>query len=253
MDDPTGVSNQPVPAAVCLEGLLAGQSSAAGLPIDDTALGPLSRYLAFLLEQNARHNLTGLKSPEKIVSELFLDSLALERWLTETGLDGPLVDVGSGAGFPGVVVAILRPGEQVALVEATGKKARFLETVRAELALENVRVLHGRSEDLARRDELRAIFRLATARGLTALPAVLELTLPFLQVGGSLVAVKGPNVQAEVEASAGALEVLGGRLLTVATPPGRPGTRLVHVILERHVPEAYPRRAGVPTKRPLQG
>jgi 16S rRNA (guanine527-N7)-methyltransferase len=186
-----------------------------------------------------------------MLGDLFLDGVSLRAFVAERGLDGPLVDVGSGAGFPGMVLAVLEPRREVTLVEATGKKARFLETVRAELGLERVNVRLGRSEDLAHLPELRSRFGLATARALAALPALLELTLPFLEVGGSLVAVKGAGVDSEVEASTRALDLLGASLVQVTEAPGRPRTRLVHVRLQRPVGGLYPRRAGVPASRPL--
>lgn len=251
MKGQAGVSNREA-------AILGGAINAPGALSDHLGPDPggltelrLAGHLALLLEHNRQYNLTGLKTAEAMVSELFGDSICLVRWLEERGLAGPLVDVGSGAGFPGLVHGAMRPDVPVTLIEATGKKARFLETVREALELKQVRVLHGRSEQLARRPELRGTFPLATARGVASLPALLELTLPFLEVGGSLVAVKGPGVRAEIKAASRALEALGARIAVVHEPPGRPSTRFLQVVLERPVPEAYPRRPGVPAAKPL--
>ncbi len=164
------------------------------------------------------------------------------------------IDVGTGAGFPSVPLAIAFPGLSVSAVESIRKKCEFLRGAARELGLSpgRLEVLEGRAEELARRPDMRDAYDLAVARALAPLPVVIELCAPFLRPGGVLVAMKGPKVDEELARSGRALEELGAELESVL-PSGVPGldTRLVKVRKVRETPERYPRRTGVPEKRAL--
>jgi 16S rRNA (guanine527-N7)-methyltransferase len=165
-----------------------------------------------------------------------------------------VLDVGSGAGFPGLALAIAFPAWRVTLLEATGKKVRFLETVLAELSLTNAQALTGRAEDIARRPEHRGAYGVVTARAVAAMPTLLEYCAPFARAGGQLIMPKKGDLTAELAAGGRAAPLLGACLLDslpVTVPPLDDGRVLVMARQERPCPPQYPRAAGAPVKRPL--
>lgn len=215
-------------------------------------LEAFSRYYALLREANQRLNLTALEGEREVVVKHFLDALTL----VPTGLfEGEVwtLDLGTGAGFPGVPLKILRPHLPLTLLEATQKKLDFTRKVVEALGLGGVRFLWGRAEEFAHTGEREAYGRVV-ARAVAPLPVLLELALPFLRMGGLLVAQKGPRVEEELAASKRALEVLGGRVLGVQAlvlPFSAEERRLVLVEKTAPTPPIYPRRPGVPEKKPL--
>lgn len=233
-----------------------------GIALDVGQVAAFERYKAELLEWNQRFNLTGITAPAEIDSKHFLDSLSCLQALP--ALDGrPLVawlasapkavDVGAGAGFPGVPLKIAWPNLRLTLVEATGKKCHFLRHLVAVLALEDVNVVHERAEVFGR-GAGRAAFDLALARAVSRLPTLLEYTLPLLRRGGWLIAQKGQDPAQELTTAQTALKTLGGRLHSVLplTVPGLEADRhLVLVGKPGNTPAAFPRRAGMPEHSPL--
>jgi 16S rRNA (guanine527-N7)-methyltransferase len=230
-----------------------------GVELDPHQLDLFERYYRLLEAAGSRVNLTSVAGYEVVQQRHFLESLALAPALREAGLLAPerrerVLDLGAGAGLPGLPLKIAAPGISLTLLEATARKADFLREVVAELALDGVEVLTGRAEEAARLPGRREAYELVLARAVAPLPTLLELALPFLRLGGLLAAPKGSRVPQEVARSERALAVLGGEVLSVAplTVPGashRP--RLVLVRKVAPAPEAYPRRPGIPLKRPL--
>jgi len=218
-------------------------------------LSAFDLYARRLLEANLRTNLTSTRDRDTVYRRHFVESLALLRVLQERDLvRSPAIDVGSGAGFPGLPIKIARPDVDLTLVEGTGKKARFLESIVAELGLAAVTVVDARAEELAHNPVHRGAFRLALARTLAPLPVLLELTLPFLSMEGVLAAPKGGAAQRELRESANALAELGGAI--EAAPPmelAMDGPQQTVIIVRKTgpTPERYPRRPGMPSKRPL--
>jgi 16S rRNA (guanine527-N7)-methyltransferase len=210
-------------------------------------------YLDELRAWNLRHNLTAVVDPADIAIKHFLDSLTLVPLLGEQA-GGTLIDVGTGAGFPGLPLRIACPNLRLTLLEATAKKAEFCRHVIAGAGLRGVTVIHGRAEDLGREAAHREAYDLAAARAVASLPALLEYLLPLTRLAGRVLAQKGEGAPAEVQQSVRALEVLGGRLKQVHTVelPGVADRRyIVEVEKVAAVPQAYPRRSGVPTRRPI--
>ncbi len=226
-----------------------------GAPLTDRQITAFRVYRDELLAWNSsRANLTAIKDPDEVESRLFLESLWCAAALPST--DGArLIDVGSGGGFPGLPLAIAFPQLDVTLVEATGKKVDFLEHVIARLELPNARAIHGRAEDIARDPEHREAYDAATARALAPIPALVELCLPFIQAGGVLIAPKGADAEQEIDAASNALSMLGGEVADTILPASDSSIsadhRLVVIRKVAPTPETYPRRAGVPTRRPL--
>jgi 16S rRNA (guanine527-N7)-methyltransferase len=213
----------------------------------------LRELIAHLLEENQKFNLTGLKTPGEAWTKHVLDSLeALETGLFDEAKS--VVDVGSGAGFPGFVLALARPQLKMTFLEATRKKCSFIEATIQKFGIEGARVINERSEDAAQGDRFREKFDVATARAIGSFSEVAELCLPLVKVGGSVVSWRGENAEREAQKSEEALDELGGLLRDVRAYelPGLE-TRYHLVTIEKvgNTPRLYPRRAGLPKLKPL--
>ena len=209
-------------------------------------------YQTLLLQWNERVNLTAAKSPLVIQKRHFIDSLTCIRATGDLNSQS-LIDVGSGAGFPGLPLKIIFPGSRLTLLESVGKKARFLQSVVTELRLEDVAVIASRAETVAHEKEHRQQYDWATARAVAHLSPVLEYLLPFCNLGGHALALKGARTLKELSESLEAIEVLGGKLTEVLTVAATDEVEAYLVVVEKvkETPFMYPRRIGVPTKRPL--
>lgn len=226
-----------------------------GLSPDPEAVERLCRYAQLLLEQNKVMNLTTITQPEQVARLHFLDSAALLAWRGPQALAGKrLVDVGTGAGFPGVVLKILQPSLRLTLLDSLGKRIAWLEDVCKVLSLDGVQCIHGRAEELAHSPAYREQFDLAASRAVAAFPALCELCLPLVRPGGVFLAMKSVECGEELTAAGGALNRLEGRLLPLYDYP-IPGTDVVHrlVPVEKQgtTPAALPRSWGRIKKSPL--
>ena len=235
------------------EEILAARADEAGIPLTAEQIGQFSVYHEMLLDWNTRMNLTALTAPEDVAVKHIIDSLtAYDAAL----FDGArtLIDVGTGAGLPGIPLAVYAPHLTVTLLDSLNKRVRFLTEVTAAMGLQNVRCIHARAEEAARTAEHRAAYDIAMSRAVARLPVLLEYTLPFVRVGGTLLALKGRAYAEEQKEARRAAEVLGGGRIT-ARPVHLPGLDDVRAILtvtkERQTPAAYPRGGGAPTRRPL--
>lgn len=234
---------------------LAAAAEKIGIPLSPEIQEQLATYLRVLTERNAQFNLTAVRDPAAMEQRLFLDAIAMIPTLDsvmlarDQGTSG-LVDIGSGAGFPGLVLKIVRPAVQVTLIDATGKKVRFLQEVIAATGLTGVHAVHGRAEDLARNPDYRERFNFATARAVASLPVLLELTTPFLDVGGTALLPKGLDLAAELGPGKHAAHLLGSRIVSSDRLPTN-DSRLVVVEKMTLTPGKYPRATGVPNQAPL--
>lgn len=212
----------------------------------------LERYSEILLDWNKRVNLTAIVDPKEVWIKHFFDSLSCLSHLTMPV--GRMVDVGSGAGFPGLVLAIAKPEWHFVLLDSASKRVDFLSYVSGELGLGNVAVRQARAEDAAREAGFREAFDVATARGVAELRVLAEYCLPFVNTGGLFLAMKGPDCDAEIASAGNAMEVMGGRIEGTDRfeLPDSGGRRtLILVRKTAATPHQYPRRAGVPERRPL--
>lgn len=233
-------------------------AAALGLTLDAPQVERFARYRALLLDWNTRINLTAITDPQEVVTRHFLDSLTcaplLQTAVAASGATPRLLDVGTGAGFPGLPLAIALPEWDVTLLEATGKKVRFLEAVIDELGLTNAHALAGRAEEVAHQANYRGRFNAVTARAVAALPTLLEYCAPFARVGGTIILPKKGDLSAEAAAGRAAADILGARLLDpipVRLPALADGRVLLVARQQRPCPPQYPRPAGAPVKRPL--
>lgn len=219
------------------------------------APGRLARYHQLLTQWNRVMNLTGDTRFETALYRHYLDSLAplAQKGLFPTG--ARLVDVGTGAGFPGLPLAVVRPDLSVVLVDSLQKRLNFLQAVTDDLGLSNVRLIHARAEEGGRDPALRESFDVATARGVAALPVLAELLLPFVRPGGKALCYKGPAASEEWDAGQRAARLLGGGLLErrPVTLPGQESWEHCLVVMPKQAPTArqYPRKPGVPGRDPL--
>ncbi len=224
-----------------------------GLELTPEQLRSFQTYAVDLIEWNRRVNLTAITDPHGIEIKHFLDSLtALLAIRPDAGIR--VVDVGTGAGFPGIPLKIVCPGIELVLLESVGKKVRFLEHIVRKLGLTGVDVVRARAEEMGRDPQYREQFDLVIARAVAWMPVLVEYLLPLCKIGGHCLAYKGENAHAEVLEAEGALRVLGGRVVKVIPVelPGVTETRhLVLVAKEARSPGKYPRRPGIPSKRPI--
>ena len=223
-----------------------------GLVLDSHKLHQFQSYYQELMAWNQRMNLTAVKDYEGVQVRHFLDSLTAAPYMPDEA--GSLLDIGTGPGFPGVPLKIAFPHLKLVLVDSVGKKTGFLEHLVRELGLSEVEVRTGRAEDLALHPPYREAFDAVVTRGVARMRVLMELTLPFCRNGGVVLTWKKGELDPEISLSLHAMDVLGGKLRQVATVDAaglRDGRVLVVVDKLKSSPAKFPRRPGLPQKRPL--
>lgn len=225
------------------------------IDLSRSQVSAMERYASRMLEWNERFNLTAITKPSEIETKHFLDSLSALKVLRDPP-GGKVIDVGTGAGFPGIVLRIACSGIGITLAEATEKKAAFCRIIVDELGLSGVTVINQRAESLGHDPQHRAGYRWAVARAVARLDVLVEYLLPLLEIGGIAIAHKGETAIAEAHQAQSAVELLGGKLtqvLPVHLPRVAETRHLVVVEKTAATPDRYPRRPGIPSKRPLAG
>ena len=224
--------------------------AALDIPLTEEQAEKLDQYAEILVEYNKKVNLTAITDPEGVEDKHFVDSLL---FAVQPEVKGKMVDVGSGAGFPGVVAKIYKPDLELTLMEPTGKRVEFLKYLCAELGLTGVEFVKERAEEAARK-QWREKFDLASARAVANLPALCEYCLPLVRVGGKMIALKGSGAEAELEAAGGAIRKLGGQageLRSFRLPAGDERSLIFLEKISQTV-TAYPRNGGKIAKSPLK-
>lgn len=224
-----------------------------GIPYTPELPEKLEVYLDLLQEWNARMDLTSVAETDEVIDRHFMDSLAVLR--TELiPRNAGLIDVGTGAGFPGMVLALARPDLSVTLMDSQQKRLNFLEAVAGKACIENVTLVHARAEEGARKGSHREQYDIAAARALAPLNVLCEYLLPYVRVGGCALCWKGPSLQGELEAGRRAARLLGGRLeMPVCCPvEGREWDhRILPIRKTEKTAGQYPRKPGIPKAKPL--
>ena len=224
-----------------------------GLELNDRQKKQFHRYFQLLVEWNEKINLTAITAEDEVYLKHFYDSLApiLQGYVLNEPIS--LLDIGAGAGFPSLPMKILFPQLEVTIIDSLNKRIQFLHLLAEDLGLEGVHFYHGRAEDFAQDKQFRAQFDLVTARAVARMQILSELTIPFLKVGGRLIALKASSAEDELHQAKNALNLLFAKVLDnvdYQLPNGDPRT-LTIVEKKKETPNKYPRKAGVPNKRPL--
>lgn len=233
--------------------LLVDGANELGIALTETQVEQFMTYKALLLEWNEKMNLTAITDDFEVITKHFLDCLTVVNALEMKNVKN-MIDIGTGAGFPGMVIKIAFPHIQVSLVDALKKRLTFLETVINELGLTKIEVVHSRAEDLGKKVDYREGFDICASRAVANLAVLGEYTLPFVKKGGYLIALKGQKLDEELEVGEKAIAILGGELEAVVDATV-PHTDLNHKIAKikkiKETPKKYPRKSGEPTKAPL--
>ena len=210
------------------------------------------QYMNMLLEWNEKINLTAVVEPKEVILKHFIDSLTINKYLKE---NATLADVGTGAGFPGIPLKILRPDIKVTLLDSLNKRINFLNEVIEKLNLEDIVTVHSRIEDFGKNKSYREKFDYVTARAVANLAVLSEYLIPIAKIGGKCVCMKGSNVEEEIESGKKAINVLGGKIEKVdefVLPDSDISRNVIILSKIKNTPARFPRKAGMPYKEPLK-
>ncbi len=225
--------------------------AAYGIEAAEPMTSRLQQYMEGILEWNEKINLTAIRDPEEFILKHYIDSLRICE-MPEFHRSQKIIDVGTGGGFPGVPLAAAAPDKQFLLMDSLNKRLRVIAELTAACGIENVRVAHGRAEDLGRSQEYREQFDLCVSRAVAELPVLLEFCLPFVRPGGAFIAYKGSSAAGELSRAERAICLLGGETDRIESAGIDDMDHHFIVIRKvRHTQKAYPRKAGTPAKSPL--
>ncbi|MBR2039841.1 MAG: 16S rRNA (guanine(527)-N(7))-methyltransferase RsmG [Clostridia bacterium] len=226
--------------------------SAFGVEITDEIKNRLNLYGNLLLEWNEKMNLTAIKEPEEVLFKHFYDCILFFKNV-EIPENATVADVGTGAGFPGMVLKIVRPDLEVTLIDSLNKRLVFLNEVISVLGLKGIKTVHSRAEDAGKNPLYREKFQVVTARAVASMPVLLEYCLPLVENGGMFVGMKGPSVEEELKVCDNALKVLGGRKPQIFTETLTGDEKRAFVLCKKisQTPSKYPRKPSDISKRPL--
>ncbi len=237
-----------------MERLIAGAVK-LGIHLTPRQIEQFETYYRELVDWNQRMNLTAITGYEDVQIKHFLDSLTITlAWKPSVGAESRVIDVGTGAGIPGLPLKIVYPDIKLVLLDSVVKKSAFLQHLKQKLQLEDIEIVVGRAEEAAHQPEYREKFNVALSRAVAVLPTLVELTLPFCAIGGSVIAQKKGDIADEVKSAHHAIDLLGGKLREVKEvrlEEFKDERRLIVIDKLSPTPSQYPRRTGIPAKRPI--
>lgn len=232
--------------------ILQKQSEKLGVELDNKQKEKFYNYMKLLLRWNENINLTAITEPKEVLQKHFIDSLTIMPYIQK---DDKVIDVGTGAGFPGIPLKIAKENIEVTLLDALNKRLNFLNEVINKLELSNIETLHLRAEEAGKNKDLREKFDISVSRAVAPLTVLVEYLLPLVKVNGKCICMKGSNIEEEIKNSKKAIEILGGKIETIEefTLPDSEIKR--NIIIIRKVittPNKYPRKPGTPSKEPIK-
>ena len=231
---------------------IANNMNQIGVNLKENEINNFYKYMNLLIEWNKFMNLTAITDPDEVILKHFVDSLTISKYVDN---QKKIIDIGTGAGFPGIPLGIYRKDLEIVLMDSLNKRIKFLDEVCSNIQLKNINTIHSRAEDLANDKNYREQYDYATSRAVASLNVLLEYMLPFVKVGGKCICMKGANISDEINISKKALSQLGGIIESVEEfqlPDSDIVRNIVIVKKVKETPNVYPRKAGVPSKNPIQ-
>lgn len=225
--------------------------SALNLDLKDEQIRNFFDFMNLLIEKNKVMNLTGITEPKEVILKHFIDSLTVLKYINE---NDSIIDVGTGAGFPGIPLKIAKKSLEITLLDSLNKRINFLNEVIENISLDKIKTIHGRAEDFGQNAEYREKYDVAVSRAVAPLNILLEYMLPFVKVGGKCICMKGSNCDEEIDNAKNAIKILGGKIEKIEkfNLPNSDNNRTILVIKKlKKTDRQYPRKAGIPTKNPL--
>ena len=218
--------------------------------ITEDEIKSLYQYMKLMLEWNKIINLTAITDEKEVILKHFIDSISINKYIKEAN---KIMDIGTGAGFPGIPLKILNKDIEFILVDSLNKRINFLGEVKKELLLDKIELLHDRAEELAKNRKYRESVDIVVSRAVARLRVLAEYMLPFVQENGLCICMKGPNIEEELEESKKSLDILGGKIENIEhiILPGDLERNIILIRKVKKTPEKYPRKAGIPVKQPL--
>lgn len=236
------------------DNLLRDKAKEIGIDLTDLQVDQFNRFYQMMVEKNKVMNLTGITEYGEVVEKHFIDSLSIVK-IIDINKVSTVIDVGTGAGFPGIPLKIAFPHLKITLLDSLNKRIKFLNEVINETGLDNISTIHGRAEDFAKQNEYREQFDLCVSRAVANLATLSEYCLPYVKVGGKFVSYKSGEIDEEVENSKTAVKVLGGKISKIekfqlqGTDIGR---SFVEIKKVKNTGKKFPRKAGLPAKEPIK-
>jgi len=209
-------------------------------------------YMNLLIEWNEKMNLTAIIEPEEIVLKHFIDSITILKNIED---NSKIVDVGTGAGFPGIPLSIMNPSLKITLVDSLNKRLIFLQEVINRLNLKNVEIVHARAEEFGQNEKYREKFDISTSRAVANLSTLSEYLIPLVKIGGKVISMKAADAQNEINEAKKAIEILGGEIEKIEEfnlPQSDIGRTIITIKKEKQTPSKYPRKPGTPSKEPIK-
>lgn len=227
-------------------------SNEIGIVLDEEQMNQFYIYMKLLLEWNEKINLTAIIEPEEIILKHFIDSMTIAKKIEK---NAKLIDVGTGAGFPGIPIKIIRPDIEVTLLDSLNKRILFLQAVTEQLGLTKIKTIHCRVEEFGKNKNYREIFDCATSRAVANLTTLAEYLIPLVKIQGICISMKGPNIEEEIREGKKAISVLGGKIEEIKNfqlPKSDIDRNIVVIRKIKSTPLKYPRKPGMPSKEPIK-
>ena len=217
--------------------------------LNEKKIKKLYEFMNLLLDENKKYNLTSITDPKEVIVKHFADSLSIEKYINS---EDSIIDVGTGAGFPGIPLAIDNEKNDFLLLDSLNKRINFLNIVKEKIKLDNVKLISGRAEDVASNEKYREKFNVAISRAVAPLNVLLEYLIPFVKVDGICICMKGPNYKEELPKDDVILRELGGKIEKIETIEKFGLSRKIIIVKKvKKINKKYPRKAGIPKKKPL--